>query len=129
MDDFPQFMRAAANRIATQSQARNAERAAGRQKQRALHRRFFALPRSRQRENRHSGKAADASRTAEFFFFDGGYDGGVIDRHGRGVAPEGPDSEGKHRFRLPRFSKPGAAKRVPHRALRHVQLRTLLHSR
>ena len=29
--------------------------------------------------NRHSGKAADASRPAEFFFVDSGYDGGVTD--------------------------------------------------
>src|SRR6516165_2129363 len=28
--------------------------------------------------NRHSGNAAHAGGTAEFFFFDGGYDGGVI---------------------------------------------------
>lgn len=34
--------------------------------------------------NRHSGKAAHVSRTAESFLFDGGYDGGVTDRHGGG---------------------------------------------
>lgn len=51
--------------------------------------------------NRHSGKAADASRPAEFFFVDSGYDGGVTDHPGRGVAPEGPDAEGKHPCSLP----------------------------
>lgn len=78
MDDFPQFMRAPANRIATESQA---------------------------------------TAGAEGYVFDGvdgrqmafwkcyetaaGYDGGVTDHPGGGVAPEGPDAEGKHPCSLP----------------------------
>src|SRR5215472_15654413 len=79
--------------------------------------------------NRHSGNAAHAGGTAEFFFFDGGYDGSVIHQNGRGVSAKGPDAKGKHRLSVPRFPKAGARKRVRNRAQRHIRLRKSLHRR
>ena len=53
---------------------------------------------------------------AEFFFFDGRNDGVLVHQYDRGVAAEGPDAEGKHRFSVPRFPRSFEAKRAPNQS-------------